>query len=82
MFELLKVVGSYVIPIGTEAIVTSIAANAVRNQSTLMKIAAGFSSLVVGWWIGDKACDYFDDELYRFKGKWDKFKLGKGDDAE
>lgn len=82
MFEILKVIGGYVIPIGTEAVVTSIAANAVRNQSTLMKIAAGISSLWVGWWISDKACDYLDSELDRFKGKWDKYTIGKGDDAE
>jgi hypothetical protein len=80
MFELLKAIGGFVIPIGTEVITTSFTANVVKNQSSLMKLAAGVSSLVIGWWIGDRAADYFDDELDRFKGKWDKYRIGKGDD--
>ena len=76
MFELIKAVGGFVIPLGTEAIITSVAANSVKNCGPFMKAAATISGLVIGWWVGDKAADYLDGELDRFKGKWDKYQIG------
>ena len=81
MFELIKAIGGFVIPLGAEVISSSITAWAVRDCGRGMKLAAGVSSLAIGWWIGDKAADYFDDEIDNLKEKWEKFKLGGNDEA-
>ena len=61
MIELLKAIAGWVIPIGAEAIVGGVTANAVKNMSGPTKIAACISSMAIGWWVGDTAADYIDE---------------------
>ena len=79
MIGFVKAIAGFIVPVGTEAIVTSIAAGAVRNQGTLTKIAACASSLVIGWWAGDKAVEFLDGQLDEFQKKWEQYQLGGGD---
>lgn len=76
MIGFLKAAADFIIPLGAEAIMAGISAPAVRNCGKLTKIAAGCTSLVVGWWIGDKATEYFDHVLDEQKEKWDRYKIG------
>lgn len=71
--NIIRSVAHYVIPIGTEYIISGIAANAVKNQSKICKLAAGISSLVIGGMIGEKATDYFDEKTEELKQKMKKF---------
>lgn len=80
MIEFLKMLAEFVIPIGTETIVAGITSNAVKNEGGLVKIAAGISSLVIGWWIGDKAVDYLDEQLDEMQAKWEEYKLKGADE--
>ena len=80
MIGILKAVAGWVIPIGAEAIVGGITANAVKNMGTGMKAAACLTSFVVGWWVGDNAVVFFDDKLDELKGKWDQYQLKGADE--
>lgn len=76
MIGFLKTLADFIIPIGAEAIMAGITAPAVRNCGKLTKFAAGCTSLVVGWWVGDKAVEYFDHALDEQMEKWDRYRLG------
>lgn len=76
MIGFLKVIADYVLPIGAEAIMAGITSSAVRNCGKLTKFAAGCTSLVVGYMVGDYAVEYFDRFLDEQKEKWDKYKIG------
>ena len=76
MIGFLKTLADFVIPIGAEAIMAGITAPAVRNCGKLTKLAAGCTSLVVGYMVGDKAVEYFDHVLDEQKYKWERYRLG------
>jgi len=76
MISFLKAAADFLIPLGAEAIMAGITAPAVRNCGRFTKFAAGCTSLVVGFWVGDKANEYFDGFLDEQKEKWDRYKLG------
>ena len=80
MIAFLKSLAGFVVPLGAEAITGGIVAEAVKNQGTLTKIAAGISGAVIGWWLGEKASDFLDDELDEWKEKWDKARLKEADE--
>lgn len=76
MIGFLKTLADFIIPIGAEAIMAGITAPAVRNCGKLTKLAAGCTSLVVGYMVGDKAVEYFDHVLDEQKDKWERYRLG------
>lgn len=80
MIELLKAVAQIVIPIGTEAVVSGIAVNAVKGMGKGTKIAALISSAVIGWWVGEQAEDWLECQMDEFKGKWDQYRLKGADE--
>lgn len=76
MIIFLKKAAEFLIPLGAEAIMAGITAQSVRNCGRFTKFAAGCTSLVVGYMVGDKAVDFFDKVLDEQKDKWDRYKLG------
>ena len=80
MIGFLKAAADFIIPLGAEAIMAGVTSNAVRNCGKFTKFAAACTSLVVGFWVGDKATEYFDHVLDEQKDKWDRYKLGSEND--
>ena len=68
MIEFIKFLGKLLIPLGTNAIMSGVAAEATKNAATITKVAAQVASFAISTAVSEVATDSFNstvDDLER-----------------
>lgn len=81
MIEFIKFIGKYLIPFGTNAIMSGIAAEATKNASTLGKISAQVASFAISAAVTEVATEAFDKQVDEIGTECNKL-LGTGNKEE
>lgn len=80
MIEFIKFIGKYLIPFGTNAIMSGIAAEATKNASTLSKISAQVASFAISAAVTEVANEAFDKQIDQIGSECNKL-LGNGEES-